>query len=56
MGAFETIKWAKDKGITRLHLEGDNQRVVNALNGNIGAVNAGIIIDSIFLLNKFSVK
>ncbi|XP_026384976.1 uncharacterized protein LOC113280580 [Papaver somniferum] len=57
LAAFEAIKWAKDKGITRLHLEGDSQRVINALNGNLGAVkwtNAEIVLDLIYLLNKFS--
>ncbi|KAI3933710.1 hypothetical protein MKW92_052576, partial [Papaver armeniacum] len=57
LAAFEAIRWAKDKGVTELHLEGDSERVVKALNGTKGImnwINAGIIRDSIFILNTFS--
>lgn len=55
--ALEAVALAKEKGIVDLHLKGDSQRVVNAINGKKGAVkwtNASIIQDAIHLLNSFT--
>lgn len=30
------IQWAKRKGITSLHLEGDSKNAINAINGSVG--------------------
>ncbi|XP_026396768.1 uncharacterized protein LOC113291450 [Papaver somniferum] len=50
LATFEAIRWAKVKGVRKLHLEGDSQRVVKAINGSKGIVNwtnEGILRDSI---------
>ncbi|XP_026400601.1 uncharacterized protein LOC113296512 [Papaver somniferum] len=56
--AFEAVRWDKEKGFMNLHLEGDIQRVVNAINGRRRAIkwtNANIIQDIIYLLNNFNI-
>lgn len=56
MGALEAVLWAKEKGIRRVHLEGDCVSVVNAIQGSKTSVKwttNNVIQDILFILSGF---
>ncbi|XP_026399837.1 uncharacterized protein LOC113295727 [Papaver somniferum] len=55
---LNAVLWAKQKGWTRVHLEGDCLNVINAVNGSHTAVKLttqNLINDAIDILNSFPV-
>ncbi|RZC91906.1 hypothetical protein C5167_021619 [Papaver somniferum] len=56
IAALEAIKWALQKGIQDLHLEGDNLNVIESINGALGRINwrtNSVIQDCRSLLSGF---
>ncbi|XP_026410582.1 uncharacterized protein LOC113305796 [Papaver somniferum] len=55
---LNAVLWAKGKGWTKVHLEGDSLNVINAVNGSHSAVKwttQNLINDVVDILNSFSV-
>ncbi|XP_026459192.1 uncharacterized protein LOC113359834 [Papaver somniferum] len=53
---LEAIIWARRKGIRKLHLKGDCENVIRALNGSLSSIKwtiRNIILDSLNLLDYF---
>ncbi|KAI3878505.1 hypothetical protein MKX03_023955, partial [Papaver bracteatum] len=56
LGAMEAVLWAKERGLQRIHLEGDCVNVVRAIQGHSSSVKwttNNIIRDILFLLSEF---
>ncbi|XP_026459211.1 uncharacterized protein LOC113359854 [Papaver somniferum] len=54
--ALEAMKWAKEKNIKFLELEGDCLNVINAINGNLGSIKwttNGVVQECILILKNY---